>query len=128
MIRRPPRSTLFPYTTLFRSILEPVRADQRAAFLQVAPRDQPVVELCSRIRRGQRDLDGVQIELARKPNGVIERLLSLAGKTHDEGAMYHEPCALRVAGEFDVLLDPDPFLHVVQDLLRGRLVADHQVP
>src|SRR2546422_6785076 len=29
MIRRPPRSTLFPYTTLFRSILS-VRADPRA--------------------------------------------------------------------------------------------------
>src|SRR3712207_8042203 len=28
MIRRPPRSTLFPYTTLFRSSL--VRADERA--------------------------------------------------------------------------------------------------
>src|SRR3712207_8592849 len=26
MIRRPPRSTLFPYTTLFRSGLEPVQA------------------------------------------------------------------------------------------------------
>src|SRR2546427_2951739 len=25
MIRRPPRSTLFPYTTLFRSLREPVR-------------------------------------------------------------------------------------------------------
>src|SRR5256885_9481395 len=25
MIRRPPRSTLFPYTTLFRSVLEPGR-------------------------------------------------------------------------------------------------------
>src|SRR6266576_4774971 len=25
MIRRPPRSTLFPYTTLFRSLLEPAR-------------------------------------------------------------------------------------------------------
>src|SRR2546427_8576256 len=24
MIRRPPRSTLFPYTTLFRSVLDPV--------------------------------------------------------------------------------------------------------
>src|SRR3712207_8762350 len=27
MIRRPPRSTLFPYTTLFRSVLLAVRAD-----------------------------------------------------------------------------------------------------
>src|SRR3712207_8000386 len=26
MIRRPPRSTLFPYTTLFRSVAEPVDA------------------------------------------------------------------------------------------------------
>src|SRR2546422_7368122 len=25
MIRRPPRSTLFPYTTLFRSVLRPMR-------------------------------------------------------------------------------------------------------
>src|SRR2546429_7409917 len=29
MIRRPPRSTLFPYTTLFRSEQEVERADQR---------------------------------------------------------------------------------------------------
>src|SRR2546430_6653280 len=29
MIRRPPRSTLFPYTTLFRSPLEPQRSDGR---------------------------------------------------------------------------------------------------
>src|SRR2546425_8537759 len=27
MIRRPPRSTLFPYTTLFRSVLEPCAQD-----------------------------------------------------------------------------------------------------
>src|SRR2546427_2238214 len=26
MIRRPPRSTLFPYTTLFRSLLQPIQA------------------------------------------------------------------------------------------------------
>src|SRR2546422_5213583 len=30
MIRRPPRSTLFPYTTLFRSILVPQRGDKRS--------------------------------------------------------------------------------------------------
>src|SRR5256885_6251966 len=32
MIRRPPRSTLFPYTTLFRSLL-PVGSDRRAAVM-----------------------------------------------------------------------------------------------
>src|SRR3712207_7101153 len=31
MIRRPPRSTLFPYTTLFRSLVEQVEGDAEAA-------------------------------------------------------------------------------------------------
>src|SRR3712207_8976645 len=31
MIRRPPRSTLFPYTTLFRSVLDQLDAGQHAA-------------------------------------------------------------------------------------------------
>src|SRR2546422_10096743 len=36
MIRRPPRSTLFPYTTLFRSLLQPpgIRQDQRRVLLE----------------------------------------------------------------------------------------------
>src|SRR3989454_3700974 len=40
MIRRPPRSTLFPYTTLFRSTIERARAARAAgadALLVVAP-------------------------------------------------------------------------------------------
>src|SRR2546430_5537586 len=32
MIRRPPRSTLFPYTTLFRSERQPLRARERHRF------------------------------------------------------------------------------------------------
>src|SRR3712207_7566807 len=35
MIRRPPRSTLFPYTTLFRSLPSRIRVDD--------PADQPLV-------------------------------------------------------------------------------------
>src|SRR5258708_18401415 len=39
MIRRPPRSTLFPYTTLFRSVVDLVRArvtgDQKPHLLRV---------------------------------------------------------------------------------------------
>src|SRR5947209_10131934 len=40
MIRRPPRSTLFPYTTLFRShlaahVVDPVPADAVPVFVQV---------------------------------------------------------------------------------------------
>src|SRR5205809_4890231 len=39
MLRRPPRSTLFPYTTLFRS-LELWRSGQRAAGMTCLPRWQ----------------------------------------------------------------------------------------
>src|SRR2546430_12834654 len=45
MIRRPPRSTLFPYTTLFRSIVGPGLERQAAAREPLA---QP-----SQLRRGQ---------------------------------------------------------------------------
>src|SRR5260370_23952157 len=45
MIRRPPRSTLFPYTTLFRSLLRPARMlgfdpDRRVHGRAEAPRDR----------------------------------------------------------------------------------------
>src|SRR3712207_7483544 len=45
MIRRPPRSTLFPYTTLFRSVggLDAQRGC-RAVALEVDARDEPVAE------------------------------------------------------------------------------------
>src|SRR2546428_9160699 len=36
MIRRPPRSTLFPYTTLFRSALAEARAERARRPLEVA--------------------------------------------------------------------------------------------
>src|SRR5256885_6932920 len=42
MIRRPPRSTLFPYTTLFRSVIGGGLAGSEAAW-QVAGRGVPVV-------------------------------------------------------------------------------------
>src|SRR5260221_9332912 len=38
MIRRPPRSTLFPYTTLFRSVLGPAIAQQGAPDRPPSPR------------------------------------------------------------------------------------------
>src|SRR3712207_7545271 len=39
MIRRPPRSTLFPYTTLFRSAIRACRATARAPRPSRIPRD-----------------------------------------------------------------------------------------
>src|SRR5256885_5844907 len=48
MIRRPPRSTLFPYTTLFRSVQE--------AAIAALSGDQSCVEECRTIYRSRRDL------------------------------------------------------------------------
>src|SRR2546422_4441889 len=36
MIRRPPRSTLFPYTTLFRSVVRPLLAGMAPGFVATA--------------------------------------------------------------------------------------------
>src|SRR2546426_6767389 len=61
MIRRPPRSTLFPYTTLFRS---PDRADrvvEQPALLGPAARQRPVVSMGSLAASGSssgRRIDG----------------------------------------------------------------------
>src|SRR3712207_8385450 len=41
MIRRPPRSTLFPYTTLFRSMILSVRSSPDGAYLLITRLTQP---------------------------------------------------------------------------------------
>src|SRR3712207_7833854 len=47
MIRRPPRSTLFPYTTLFRSLLSPRGVGRAQAF--EAPAVPEVGDPCGRV-------------------------------------------------------------------------------
>src|SRR2546428_6622266 len=51
MIRRPPRSTLFPYTTLFRSELDDPRARDRAAELLVRLHDHGRVDAAPPLAR-----------------------------------------------------------------------------
>src|SRR2546422_2901989 len=54
MIRRPPRSTLFPYTTLFRSaVLEPDGAISVVQYDDIKPGDRPHRRIRA-IRRNQR--------------------------------------------------------------------------
>src|SRR3712207_7505647 len=58
MIRRPPRSTLFPYTTLFRSGSPHVHGGGTlAATLLMAQRRQPALELRHRAMDGREILD-----------------------------------------------------------------------
>src|SRR5256885_2929792 len=50
MIRRPPRSTLFPYTTLFRSdrVREDVKERHRTGCVHAEDRPGPGIEVCDR--------------------------------------------------------------------------------
>src|SRR3712207_8949094 len=52
MIRRPPRSTLFPYTTLFRSPAVTTPVDSFAAFRSVGMRNQKTSIGTPKDRRG----------------------------------------------------------------------------
>src|SRR5258707_3796062 len=54
MIRRPPRSTLFPYTTLFRSHNFPIKWRADAAVFQVQLR---FAQLCLRLREAELNLE-----------------------------------------------------------------------
>src|SRR3712207_6893086 len=58
MIRRPPRSTLFPYTTLFRSLLDGVHRQHPGGV------DDPAVELVEPV--GQR-----RVRLPRAAGGAV---------------------------------------------------------
>src|SRR3712207_9412802 len=92
MIRRPPRSTLFPYTTLFRS--EPGALRDRAVGLEerqdVALRDQPVRAGLADLVRRLRALDP---PVARRHGvgGVLGLRLAL-----DQGRFREEGVAVRV--------------------------------
>src|SRR3989441_13255882 len=69
MIRRPPRSTLFPYTTLFRSRWAPAAA--------VLPPGSEVTPIVSSVRDAAKRL-GDELNVTIDPNGNFLRL-SLSG-------------------------------------------------
>src|SRR5438876_10649754 len=83
MIRRPPRSTLFPYTTLFRSLL----ARQRAAFPEASPPAAPASSQSharflpapllslfpARAIPAQWPTPGKHVRLCRRPRSAVSR-------------------------------------------------------
>src|SRR5256885_13477845 len=102
MIRRPPRSTLFPYTTLFRSSLDEERVSlargpdrRRGAGKRAAPR--PVVPAGAKAGHSARE-EMLGVIVARQVVQVgspppVERLVRLAGVGRDPGALLGEPGA-----------------------------------
>src|SRR3712207_8926140 len=65
MIRRPPRSTLFPYTTLFRSGVRRAQQPPAVAEEHAHPVDVDDVVACAEVLRGARH-DGELLLLDRK--------------------------------------------------------------
>src|SRR3712207_7065653 len=59
MIRRPPRSTLFPYTTLFRSDPEAVRAGE----ISVQPEAQALIEVLRAVHVSDGDHDSFEFQV-----------------------------------------------------------------
>src|SRR3989449_8146297 len=82
MIRRPPRSTLFPYTTLFRSFVVPPRGSQPRP---VEPRDDDGDVVGATALVGERDelvAGGLQVPLGAHDLGDL-LLLHLAGRSEE---------------------------------------------
>src|SRR3989454_6238468 len=82
MIRRPPRSTLFPYTTLFRSLHSAFMIAHVRGRLAAKSADRVVVETPG----------GVGYEVV-VPLGVMERLPS-AGRSEEHTSELQSPCNL----------------------------------
>src|SRR2546426_7798400 len=82
MIRRPPRSTLFPYTTLFRSVLRHRHAETRGGVGHAGD-----VE-----RRGAGLVEFDRQRAAVEQVGAIER--RIAGRSEEHTSELQSPCNL----------------------------------
>src|SRR3712207_7567387 len=76
MIRRPPRSTLFPYTTLFRSI-----AGEYAAWIDRSADGSAVMAV--RVDRDGRPV-GSPLEIARNEGTIAEVAIGASGNNRSE--------------------------------------------
>src|SRR2546427_9764830 len=110
MIRRPPRSTLFPYTTLFRS--------DDCAFGTRVLNDDPDRLL----ERAADNLDAGLLVVIGAPD-LVERLLAPQER---HAAARHDALLDRGAGCVQRLLDPG--LLLLHLALRGRADIDHRDP
>src|SRR5262245_64403437 len=83
MVRRPPRSTLFPYTTLFRS-----RAPPRAPVRGRRRRGARRLEAAARDRREGREIDRKSTRLNSSHLGISYAVFCLKKKKQKENAQY----------------------------------------
>src|SRR5256885_13033190 len=94
MIRRPPRSTLFPYTTLFRS-----RVGRSVAFRRMRRGERPIVARCvrggvERARAGEERSEEHTSEL-QSPCNLVCRLLLEKKKKNTKTDKVHSEVNLK---------------------------------
>jgi len=84
------------------------------------------VERGARVGRGQRDLDGMRVDLPREADGLRDGLPGLAGQAQDEGAVDGDAEVLGVPREAAGRIEPHSLLHIVEDALIAGLVAHEE--
>src|SRR5262245_27809462 len=104
------------------------RVVHELALLEPAALERFLVERGPGVRRGQRYLQRVRVDFPREADRLLDRLVGLARQAHDEGAVNLDPEGLRVLRELAGDVDPDALLHLVEDRLAARLVADQEEP
>src|SRR2546426_5170696 len=94
MIRRPPRSTLFPYTTLFRSVVDRLRAGELLEVSGEVHRNVPVEvtpHAVARVRQAVREPDRKSTRLNSSHLVISYAVFCLKKKkkTHSNRATIH---------------------------------------
>src|SRR3989454_10968633 len=74
MIRRPPRSTLFPYTTLFRSveIIVPLPADTMDIAREITKKEKRLKELTAQLKQDEKKLSNPDF-VTKVPPDVLKK-------------------------------------------------------
>src|SRR5256885_16861674 len=98
MIRRPPRSTLFPYTTLFRSLIVPDSLRSESSDLEARARAGEIVRV--EIERRRKDGRPIQVRLsaaavkAVPEGGLVALYEDISDRSEEHTSELQSPCNL----------------------------------
>ena len=108
--------------------LHPFVVDEihRIIFLKPSFTDRFLIEAGARIRGGQRDLNGMRIDVFRELDGLLDRLLGLARQSENECPMDRDVQFTAVLGESAGNIRANPLFDIEQDLIIAGLVADQE--
>ncbi len=100
--------------------------DESVDAAEPAIRLRLVVEEGAGVSRGERDLDRARIEFLCEFDGVLDGLVRLSWKTHDECAVDGDAELVAVLGELPRAVEPHTLFDVQQNLPVAALIADHE--